>query len=280
MSSTYIIKSVDDIVKCPQFGFEEKGKSISIHAVIDGKKKPLKIILGSKPENIGLAVEKAPDEVKVSVSGGVWEKEKLLLRLQRDSDKKVMLYFDAIARGLYGAAKGDLSQKEWFSSTDSFGILKVKIHPTQTLYSTDAVEWRHIGTGEKHTVSKKRQIQTVEPVEESKKRKKTEKGAVDTSALLAGAATTLNSHAVDTKKLLAAMEPIANKQHHYKLYKGDQICTTLDVGDIWSMTINGKDCCGITLKAKCMVVLSQGEQAKEEEEEEEEDVLPDMDMFD
>ena len=277
MSSTYyVIKSVDDIVKCPQFGFEDKGKSISIHAVIDGQKKPLKITLGSKTENLGLTVEKAPDEVKVSVAGGAWEKEKLLLRLHRDSDVKVMMYFDAISRGLYDAAKGDLSEKEWFSSTDNFGILKVKIHPTQTLYSTDAVEWRHIGTGEKHAVNKKRQIQTVEPIEkkESKKRKKTEKGAVDTSALLAGH---VNNHAVDTKKLLATMEP--NKQHHYKLYNGDQICTTLDVGDLWSMKINGKDCCGITLKAKCMVVLSKGEQAKEEAEEEEE-VLPGMDMFD
>ena len=87
--------------------------------------------------------------------------------------------------------------------------MKVKIHPTQTLYSTDAVEWKHIGTGEKHAVNKKRQIQTVEPIEkkESKKRKKTEKGAVDTSALLAGH---VNNYAVDTEKLLAPME--LNKQ--------------------------------------------------------------------
>ena len=112
MSSTYyMIKSVDDIVKCPQFGFEDKGKSISIHAVVDGHKKPLKITLGSKTENLGLTVEKAPDEVKVSVAGGAWEKEKLLLRLHGDSDKKVMIYFDAISRGLYDAAKGDLSHE-------------------------------------------------------------------------------------------------------------------------------------------------------------------------
>ena len=278
-SQSYLIKTVDDILKCPQFGFEEKGKSISIHALINGHKKPLLICLGSKPENLGLLVEKAPDQVKVSVSGSAWEKEKLLLRLQRDSDKKVMVYFDAISRGLYDAAKGDLDEREWFSATDTFGILKVKIHPTQTLYSTDAVEWKHIGTGEIHAVSKKR-TQTVElDKKESNKRKKTDKGAVDTSALLGGAINTTN-HAVDTHKLLATVE--RNKQHHYKLYTDSQVCTMLEVGDIWTMTIDGKQCCGITLKAKHLVVLSQGEQTKEEKQdsEEEEDILPEMNMFD
>ena len=48
--------------------------------------------------------------------------------MHRDSDLKVMMYFDAISRGLYDAAKGDLSEKKWFSSTDNFDILKVKIH--------------------------------------------------------------------------------------------------------------------------------------------------------
>jgi hypothetical protein len=275
-STTYLIKSVDDIVNCPQFGFEEHGKSLSIHAVIDGQQKPLMLSLGSKPENVGLVVEKVPDEVKVSVSGSAWEKEKLHLRLQRDSDKKVMEYFNAIARGLYDAAKGDLDQKEWFSATDNFGILKVKIHPMQTLYSTDAVDWRYIGTGEKHVVIKKKRVQ--EPLEkkETKKRKKADNGTVDTSALLGGAITTV----IDTQKLLSTMGP--NKQHHYKLYCGDQICTTLEVGDIWSMAINGKECCGITLKSKHMMILTQGEQAneKEEEEEEEEEALPAMNMFD
>ena len=57
MSSTYLIKCVDDIVKCPQFGFEVKGQSISIHALIDGQKKPLMVSLGSKPENLGLAIK-------------------------------------------------------------------------------------------------------------------------------------------------------------------------------------------------------------------------------
>ena len=79
--------------------------------------------LGSKPENLGLVVENAPDEVKVGVCGSAWEKDKLVLRLQRDSDKKVMVFFDVIARGLYDAAKGDLEQKDWFSPTDSTGDL-------------------------------------------------------------------------------------------------------------------------------------------------------------
>jgi hypothetical protein len=278
MSSTaYLIKSVDDIINCPQFGFQDRGKSISIHAVIDGQQKPLMLSLGSKPENLGLVVEKIPDEVKVSVSGSAWEKEKLHLRLQRDSDKQVMETFNTIARGLYDVAKGDLDQKDWFNATDNFGILKVKIHPTQTLYSTDAVEWRHIGTGETYVVVKKKRIQ--EPLEkkEAKKRKKADNGTVDTSALLGGA---INNAVVDTHKLLSTMAP--NKQHHYKLYSGDQICTTLEVGDIWSMVINGKESCGITIKARHMMVLSQKEQGKEEEEEEEEeeeDLMPGMNVF-
>ena len=99
---------------------------------------------------------------------------------------------------------------------------------------------------------------------------------MDTSALLGGAITTV----IDTQKLLSTRGP--NKQHHYKLYCGDQICTTLEVGDIWSMAINGKECCGITLKSKHMMILTQGEQAneKEEEEEEEEEALPAMNVFD
>ena len=109
MSSTYLIKCADDIVKCPQFGFEVKGKSMSIHALIDGQKKPLMISLGSKSDNIGLVVDNTPpDEVKVGLCGSAWEKDKLALRLQRDSDKKVMVFFDVIARGLCDAAKGDV----------------------------------------------------------------------------------------------------------------------------------------------------------------------------
>ena len=59
------------------------------------------ISLGSKSENLGLIVENSPDQVTVGLCGSAWEKDKLVLRLQRDSDKKVMVFFDVIARGLY-----------------------------------------------------------------------------------------------------------------------------------------------------------------------------------
>ena len=280
-----MIKSVDDIMKCPQFGFEDKGKSISIHAIMDGKKKPLVISLGSKAEKLGLVVENCPDEVKVSASGSTWEKEKLVLRLQRDSDKQVMRCLDTIFRGLYNAAKSDIDTKNWFSTTDSFDVLKVKIHPTQTLYSTDCVDWMHIGTGEKH-VDIKKQSTPVEPAEkqvelaekkQNKKRKTADTGVVNTSALLSDINTTKNN-AVDTHKLLATMD--STKQHHYKLYKADQICTTLEVGDIWSMNLNGKDSCGITLKAKHMIIVSKAEQEKKEEVTEQDELeVPDMSVF-
>ena len=98
---------------------------------------------------------------------------------------------------------------------------------------------------------------------------------MSTSALLSN----VKANTVDTQKLLAAVE--SPKHHHYKLYKGDEICTTLEVGNIWTMSINGKDCCGVTLKARHMVVLSRAaEQAKVNDTpscEDEDD--PDIKMF-
>ena len=171
MSSTYLIKNGDDIVKCPQYGFEHKGKAISIHAVVDGKKLPLKISLGSKSENSELEVEKVPDEVNISLAGSAWEKEKLILQLKRDADIKVMHFLNTIARGLYDAAKGDLDENEWYGILSGNGTtIKVKMHPTQTLFSSDAVEWKHVGTGERYTMpaSKKRKL-TLEPEQKDKK---------------------------------------------------------------------------------------------------------------
>jgi hypothetical protein len=286
MSSTYLIKHVDDIVKCPQYGFEHKGKAISIHAVVDGKKLPLKISLGSKSENSGLEVEKTPDEVKVTLGGSGWEKEKLILQLKRDSDIKVMHFLNTIARRLYDAAKGDLDENEWYDVLSGNGTtIKVKVHPTQTLYSSDAVEWKHIGTGENYTkpASKKRK-RTPEPEKKERKDKKKRRqstdpaNAIDTSELLP-LADTPGSHALDTKDLLQGVSSTA-KHHHYKVYEGDQICTTVDVGDIWCMRINGKDSCGITLKAKHMVILSRvGGQETEQVEEVQEEEVPGMDVF-
>jgi hypothetical protein len=86
-------------------------------------------------------------------------------------------------------------------------------------------------------------------------------------------------HALDTKDLLQGVSSTA-KHHHYKVYEGDQICTTVDVGDIWCMRINGKDSCGITLKAKHMVILSRvGGQETEQVEEVHEEEVPGMDVF-
>ena len=86
---------------------------------------------------------------------------------------------------------------------------------------------------------------------------------------------------MDTQKLLAAAAVGPQKQHHYKLYRGDHICTTLEVGEIWCMTINAKESCGITLKSRHMVILSRnGEQPKEEIVEEPDVELPGMGVFD
>ena len=137
----------------------------------------------------------------------------------------------------------------------------------------------HIGTGEKHATKKRAQTGNVEPIEKKDtKRQKTDNSVVDTSELLAAATT---GWAVDTQKLLAAAAVGPQKQHHYKLYRGDHICTTLEVGEIWSMTINGKESCGITLKARHMVILSRnGEQPKEEIVDESDVELPGMGVFD
>ena len=275
---TILIKSVDDLLKCESFGFEEKGQSMTIYAVHDGQKKQMLVCLGSKPENLGLVIVNSPDEVRVSLAGSTWEKEKLALRLQRDSDKKVLTYLDAICRGLYEAARGDIDSKDWFTALDNFGLLKVKLHPTQTLYTADVqpADWRHIGTGEKHTMKRSASVEPIDSKEKNKKRKTTDlEGTMSTSALLS----IVKANTVDTQKLLAAVE--SPKHHHYKLYKGDEICTTLEVGNIWTMSINGKDCCGVTLKARHMVVLSRAaEQAKVNDTpscEDEDD--PDIKMF-
>ena len=273
----YVIKSVEDILRCPQFGFEEIGNRVSIHAVIDGQKKPLMISLGSRTENSGVVVERCPDEVKVSLSGKTWEKEKLHVKLLRDSDRQVMRYVETIARGLYDVAKGDLAKTEWFSVVTDNDTLKVKIHPNQTLFSSDnGLNWMHMGTGETHTIAtnevsepEKPPVQAAEK-KESKKRKRGK--TVDTASLLDGVDVN-TSNAVDTQKLLSALGP--TQQHHYKIYDGDQICLILDVGDIWSMLLNGKDIRGISLKVRHIVVLSRMEQ----EETEPETVHPDMSMF-
>ena len=68
-SKFFIIRSENDIRACPQFGIDAKSSSKTMYALIDGVKKPLRLVLGSIQENSGLVVERAPDEVKVPVSG-------------------------------------------------------------------------------------------------------------------------------------------------------------------------------------------------------------------
>ena len=153
MRPYYLIKSEEDIKNCPQFGYEQNGNALSIRAVVDGEKKPLKVSLGSKVENLGLVVKQAPDEVKSF--GNACEKEKLVLALQRDSDIKLMQTLDQIFQKLgdvaNARAKSDRDAVWYCILGRSRSEIKLKVHPIETLYSEDGGNaWRHIGSGENY----------------------------------------------------------------------------------------------------------------------------------
>jgi hypothetical protein len=289
MRPYYLIKSEEDIKNCPQFGYEQNGNALSIRAVVDGEKKPLKVSLGSKVENLGLVVKQAPDEVKSF--GNACEKEKLVLALQRDSDIKLMQTLDQIFQKLgdvaNARAKSDRDAVWYCILGRSRSEIKLKVHPIETLYSEDGGNaWRHIGSGENYkppfTGKKRKEPSKSPPAKLTQKNKNTGGSAniIDTSVLLSALDTPV-SNALDTKELLrAAALEMKQTERHYKIYEGDEICTTIDVGDIWSMNINGKPCRGVTLKCRHMVVLTRRQQYADNEDEESENELPEIGVFD
>ena len=185
-----------------------------------------------------------------------------------------------IAQKLYNEANGDNS--EWYSGLSGSGLhmnLRVKIHPTETLYTEDGgTVWKCIGSGEIKSNNKKRKEVSKSPTKNSPTRKRmaitntAETGGIETSELMSLPINTngASKHASETK------------QQHYKIYKGDEICTMVDVGDIWSMKINGKPSCGVTLKARHMIILNRHERCTEntQEQEESEEEIPDIGVFD
>ena len=276
-SKFFIIRSENDIRACPQFGIDAKSSSKTMYALIDGVKKPLRLVLGSIQENLGLVVERAPDEVKVPVSGRKWEKEKLLLRLQRDADIKVIHCLNTIAKALYERVYGDAA--DWYAATDSAGTLKVKVHPIETLYR-DGDALKYLGTGElrtgTHCGKKRKRNAATTPPQRNHKRHKVGEG-VNTSDLLGG-----SSHiAVNTQELLLQAGGGVRTQH-YKIYADDEVCVQIDVGAYWNMRIQGRESFGITLKATYLSFVARGTQEEilqEDSESEEEEEVPDDGMF-
>ena len=145
----YVIKSLDDIFKDPRpkFGYEINDRNICIHVIVNGQKRPIQIALGSLSESLGLVVEYVPEAVEVDNSSKTWEKAKLCLRINRDVDAKLIQYMNEIFKRVYDAAKKDSKTHKWNPIIDKNKSIKAKVHPTQTLYSTDQTTWKHLGTG-------------------------------------------------------------------------------------------------------------------------------------
>ena len=280
MSSSrfYVIRSENDIRACPQYGIDAKTSPKNIYALVDGVKKPLRVVLGSIQEKLGLVVERAPDEVTVPVSGRKWEKEKLLLRVQRDADIKVIHCLNTIAKALYERVYGNAA--DWYAATDSAGTLKVKVHPIETLYK-DGDALKYLGTGElrtrTHCGKKRKRARASPPPQRNHKRHNTGEG-VNTSDLLGG-----SSHvAVNTQELLSQAGGGVQTKQHYKIYADDEVCVQIDVGDYWNMRIQGRESFGITLKATYLSYIArctQEESLQEDSESEEEEEIPDDSMF-
>lgn len=258
-----VIKSVEDFVSVGEIKYEDRGGKEGIAILANNK--PLLLSLGSATENSGFIVDKVPDQVKASSSGKSWEKDKLVLQLQRDSDERILQTVDAIARNCYEQARGPIGSKTWYGLVN-YKTVKVKLHPTQTVYAQageNPPDWKYIGSGNKYIPGNKRKRE--EPVEKVKNKKK---GVVNVSDV-----TKEKTGSVDVKMLLQSVDK-TQSGNQYKIHKGDQVCLAVEVGQIWTMNLDGQQSCGVTLRAKQILFLSASREPEDEME------LPaDLNMF-
>ena len=128
MSKVYKIKTEEDISRV-NFSYDKTQNGLSICAIENGVRKPIQFCVGSVQERFGMIVRETPDEV--NVSGRAWEKEKLILSIERDFDRELLAQINNMARAVYESAFGTIEGK-WFGPEET--ILKVKVHPVQTLF--------------------------------------------------------------------------------------------------------------------------------------------------
>ena len=202
MSKVYKIKTDEDISNA-NFGYDKTQNGLSICAIENGVRKPIQFCVGSIQEKFGMIVRETPDEV--TATGRAWEKEKLVLSIERDSDRELLAQINNIARAVYESAFGSIEGK-WFGPEEN--ILKVKVHPLQTLFALSPEsepEWRYLGSGE---ICTKPQTAT-QPKVAAVKRKRGD--------------LVRNSTVVKGEDLVSKVGHIKEKMH-YKLYKDDAVC--------------------------------------------------------
>ena len=254
MSKVYKIKTEEDISRV-DFGYDKTQNGLSICAIENGVRKPIQFCVGSVQEKLGMIVRETPDEV--TTTGRAWEKEKLVLSIERDSDRELLAQINNIARSIYESAFGSIEGK-WFGPEES--IFKVKVHPIQTLFALSPEsepEWRYLGSGE---ICSKPQTTTQSKVQSIKRKR--------------GETVKNNATIVKGTDLIGKIDCTKEKMH-YKLYKDDKVWAAwFELGDLWSIDDN----CGITLKAKYLIV-DRSDEAPQKEQQEEEEELPSLDMF-
>jgi hypothetical protein len=148
-------------------------------------------------------------------------------------------------------------------------------------------DWKHIGTGEKYVVLQKRKLEApAESKSTANKKQKINPTSMKGTDLLKAINEQNPKQGVFSGKAL--METIAStrtpqKTNHYKIHEGDQCCLHVDLGEMWTMNMNGTVGCGITMKAKYIIkmISSSGVGVSNEspEKEEEAELPPDDSDF-
>ena len=282
-----IIKTVDDFnTKKLCYNCTNNGIELYIDCG-DNQRKPLTLVLGNTTEHGGVKIKEVPEIVKVNHSGKQWEKEKVQFEVVRDDDIKKLEKLDKIVRMIFTQARPH-DKREYFpvlthKSFDNCFVTKAKIHPTETLVAQatetpiNQYQWCHIGGGkpvsttsadcgsyQKNACKRKGNNTVVE----SKKKQKSEysTGYVDMSSIetaFGGTNQTVTSGTIDLSTLGDTTE---KKEEMYQLYKGDNVCASVEVGNIWSCDLpKYGPSYGVTLELKHVVVVSNHDTENDQE---------------
>ena len=214
----------------------------------EGTKRKIVLVLGSVKENNGLEVIETPDEVGKSTAR---DKQKLVLDVMRDDDIRKLTKLNTFAQQAFLAAFQRLPPN-WFN-TLSGKLVKVKIHPTETLIS-DYVEganpeWKQVGNGlPAKPVNTKRKAEP--PVEEVKRKRGRQEATVSGQIIK-------NDECVKKQGMIKMDATPLPETRHYVLFAKEMVVIKILVDGVWSATFDREkgESGGVVLVAEHIVRL-------------------------